>query len=40
MLCNPAVRLLTAVILLRRQPTSAVMAAWEFRTLAHLSMEQ
>ena len=38
MLFNPAARLSTAVILLRHPRTSADMAVWEFRTLAHLSL--
>ena len=38
MLCKPAVRLSTGVILLRHPRISAAMAAREFRTLAHLSM--
>ena len=37
MLFNPAARLSTAVILLGHPGTSAGMAVWEFRTLAHLS---
>ena len=38
MLFNLAARLSTAVILLRHLRISAVMAVWEFRTLAHLSL--
>ena len=37
MLFNPVARLSTAVILLRHPGTSADMAVWEFRTLAHLN---
>ena len=38
MLFNLAARLSTAVILLRHPRTSADIAVWEFRTLAHLSL--
>ena len=40
MLFNPAVRLSTVVTLLLHHMISAAMAAWEFRTLAHLSLAE